>query len=62
MIAKWPSVGRGAVCGDIIENLNAILKWAYNDHTARGAGGIAGGRITRKEGGGGFASMGVVVF
>ena len=29
-------VGLGAVCADVVESLNAILKWAYNDHTARG--------------------------
>ena len=29
-------VGLGAVCADSVESLNAILKRAYNDHTARG--------------------------
>ena len=28
-------VGLGAVCADVLESLNAILKQAYNDHTAR---------------------------
>ena len=32
-------VGLGAVCADVVESLNAILKRAYNDHTARGGGG-----------------------
>ena len=54
-------VGLGAVFADVVESLNAILKWAYNDHTARG-GGDAGGHIPRKGGGRCFASMGVVVF
>ena len=31
-------VGLGAVCADVVESLNAILKRAYNDHTARGRG------------------------
>ena len=42
-------VGLGAVCADVVESPNAIPKRAYNDHTARGGGG------------GGFASVGVVV-
>ena len=32
-------LGLGAVCADVVESLNAILKQAYNDHTARGGGG-----------------------
>ena len=28
-------VGLGAVCDDVLESLNAILKRSYNDHTAR---------------------------
>ena len=32
-------VGLGAVCANVVESLNAILKRAYNDHTARGGGG-----------------------
>ena len=31
-------VRSGAVCADVVESLNAILKRAYNDHTARGGG------------------------
>ena len=55
-------VGLGAVCADVVESLNAILKQAYNDHTARGGGGgDAGGHIPGKGGGGSFASMGMVV-
>ena len=50
----------GAVCADVVESLNAILKRACNDHMARGGGGgDAGGTgITT----GGLASLGVVVF
>ena len=55
-------VGFGAVCADVVESLNAILKRAYNDHTARGGGGCRGlrhwnGRRRRrccKRGSGGF--------
>ena len=52
----------GAVCADVVEDLNAIIKRAYNDHTARGGG----GRIARclspaTRGRVGFASVGVVV-
>ena len=54
-------VGLGAVSADVVESLNAILKRTYNGHTACG-GGDAGGHITSKGGGGGFTSMGVVVF
>ena len=32
-------VGLGAVSADFVESLNAILKKAYNDLTARGGGG-----------------------
>ena len=35
-------VGLGAVCADVVESLNAILKRAYNNHTARGGGGCRG--------------------
>ena len=51
-------VGLGAVCADVVESLNAILKRAYNDHTLCNAGGNG---ITT-GGGGGLASLGVVVF
>ena len=54
-------VGLGAVCANVVEILNAILKRAYNDHTARG-GRNAGGYGIGTGGGGGFASVGVVVF
>ena len=54
-------MGFGAVCADVVESLNAIITRAYNDHTARGWGGDAGGHIPRNGGGGSFASMGMVV-
>ena len=54
-------IGLGAVCADVVESLNAILKRAYNDHTACG-GRNAGGYGIRHGGGGGFVSPGVVVF
>ena len=54
-------VGLGAVCADVVESLNSILKRAYNDHSGRG-GGDAGGSPTRTGGGGSFTSVGVVVF
>ena len=31
-------VGSGAVCADVVESLNAILKRACNDHSGRGGG------------------------
>ena len=31
-----------AVCADVVESLNAILKRAYNDHSGRGGGGCRG--------------------
>ena len=40
----------GAVCDDVVENLNAILKWAYDDHKARGEGGMAGAVAVQREG------------
>ena len=55
-------VGLGAVCADVVESLNAILKRAYNDHSGRGGGGDAGGNPARTGGGGSFTSVGVVVF
>ena len=37
-------VGLGAVCGDVVERVNTIVKRAYNHHTARKGGeGDAGG-------------------
>ena len=41
-------VGLGGVCADVVESLNALLKRAYNDHTARG-GGMAGATSTERE-------------
>ena len=35
-------VGLGAVCADVVESQNAILKRGYNDHMARGGGGCWG--------------------
>ena len=35
-------VGLGAVCADVVESLNAILKRAYNDHTVWGRWGCRG--------------------
>ena len=56
-------VGLGAVCADVVESLNAILKRAYNDHSGRGGGGGDDrGNPTRAGGGGSFTSVGVVVF
>ena len=41
-------VGLGAVCADVVESLNAILKRAYNNHTAReGGGGCRGPRPSK---------------
>ena len=37
--ARRLGVGLGAVCADVVESLNAILKRAYNDHSGRGGGG-----------------------
>ena len=54
-------VGLGAVCADVVESLNAILKRAYNDHSGGGGGG-GGGNPTTMGGGGSSASVGVVVF
>ena len=56
-------VGLGAMCADVVERLNAILKRAYNDSLGPvGGGGDAGGNRTITGGGGRFASVGVVVF
>ena len=35
-------VGLGAVCSDVVESLNTILKRAYNDHSGGGGGGEPG--------------------
>ena len=37
--ARHSRVGLGAVCADVVESLNAILKRTYNDHTGRGCWG-----------------------
>ena len=42
-------VGLGAVCADVVESLSAILKRAYNDHTARGGGGMPGATSLERE-------------
>ena len=42
-------VGLGAVCPDVVESLNGILKRAYNDHTARGGGGMPGATSLERE-------------
>ena len=55
-------VGLRAVCADVVESLNAILKRTYHDHSGRGGGGDAGGNPTRTGGGGSLTSVGVVVF
>ena len=34
--------GSGAVCADVVQSLNTILKRAYNDHSGRGGGGCRG--------------------
>ena len=34
--ARRLGVGLGAVCGDVVDTLKAILKRAYNDHSGRG--------------------------
>ena len=43
-------VGLGAVCADVVERLNAILKLAYNDHTARRGGEIPRATALQWEG------------
>ena len=60
--ARRLGVGLGAVCADVVESLNAILKRAHNDQSGRGGGGGAGGNRTRTGGGGSCTSVGVVVF
>ena len=43
-------VGLGAVCADVVETLNAILKRAHNDHTAGGGGaGMPGASALQRE-------------
>ena len=38
--ARRFGVGLGAVCADVVESLNGIIKRAYNDHSGRGWGGM----------------------
>ena len=40
--ARRLGVWLGAVCADVVDSLNAILKRAYNDHSGRGRGGCRG--------------------
>ena len=40
--ARRLGVGLGAVCADVVESLNAILKRAYNDHSGQGGVGVPG--------------------
>ena len=42
-------VGLGAVCADVVESLNTILKRAYNDHSGRGGGGMPGATQLERE-------------
>ena len=53
-------VGLGTLCADVVESLNAILKRAYNDHTAWG-GRDAGCLGLATPGRGGIASVGGAV-
>ena len=48
--ARRLGVGLGAVCADVIESLNAILKRAYNDHSGRKGGGISWATQLEREG------------
>ena len=41
-------VGLGAVCADVVESLNTILKRVYNDHTAH-RGGLPGATALERE-------------
>ena len=47
--ARRLGVWLGAVCADVVESLNAILKRAYNDHSGRG-GGMPGATQLEREG------------
>ena len=48
--ARRLGVGLGAVCADVVESLNAILKRAYNDHSGRGGGGMPAATQVEREG------------
>ena len=47
--ARRFGVGLGAVCADVVESLNTILKRAFNDHSGRG-GGVLGATELEREG------------
>ena len=47
--ARRLGVGLAAVCADVVESLNAILKHAYNDHSGRGGGGMPGAVQVERE-------------
>ena len=47
--ARRLGIGLGAVCADVVESLNAILKRAYNDHSGRGGGGMPGATELERE-------------
>ena len=47
--ARRLGVGLGAVCADVVESLNTILKRAFNDHSGRG-GGMLGATELEREG------------
>ena len=42
-------VGLGVVCADVVESLNANVKRAYNNHTARGVGVMPGATSLERE-------------
>ena len=48
--ARRLGVGLGAVCTDVVERLNAILKRAYNDDSGREGGGMPGATQLEREG------------
>ena len=49
-VANAPRLGVGlGACVDVVESLKAILKWAYNDHTARGGGCMPGATSPDRE-------------
>ena len=48
--ARRLGIGLGAVCADVVESLNAILKRAYNDHSGVGGGGMPGATQVEREG------------
>ena len=50
--ARHLGVGLGAMCAEVAESLNAILKRAYNDHSGPGGGGGLPGATELERGGG----------